>query len=121
MAELEKRMSVGKNTGITPRMFKYQLSAWAGREKKHIVLPEGTDERILHATAKLVTAGLVEITLFGKERDINARAKQLGVELDMDRIHILDPGSDPRFNDFADTLYKLRKHKGLTHGKQHAT
>ncbi|MDO3643646.1 phosphate acetyltransferase [Mucilaginibacter sp. L3T2-6] len=114
VAELERSINTGKATGITPRMFQYQLTTWAAREKKRIVLPEGTDERILRAAAKLVAANLVEVTLFGLETDIRARAKQLDIELDIDKIHIIDPASDPNFNDFADTLYKLRKHKGLT-------
>ncbi|MGN6394446.1 MAG: phosphate acetyltransferase [Mucilaginibacter sp.] len=114
VAELERSINTGKATGITPRMFQYQLTTWAAREKKRIVLPEGTDERILRAAAKLVAANLVEVTLFGLETDIRARAKQLDIELDIDKIHIIDPASDSNFNDFADTLYKLRKHKGLT-------
>ena len=113
-AELEKLLIAGKPPGITPRMFQYQLTEWAERSKKHIVLPEGTDERILRATAKLIAAGLVNITLFGRESDLRAQVKQLAIGLDLGKVNLVDPLNDPNFNDFAETLYELRKHKGMT-------
>jgi phosphate acetyltransferase len=114
IAELKKIMISSKPSGITPRIFQYQLTEWARNIKKHIVLPEGTDERILRAAAKLVAADLVEITLFGRENDIRAMVKQLAIQLDVGKIHITDPATDPNFNDFAEKLYDLRKAKGMT-------
>lgn len=112
--ELEKRIGAGKTSAVTPLMFRYQLTELARRKRKHIVLPEGTDERILRAAAKLVAAGLVKITLFGAESDIRARTEQLDIDLDMAKVNVIDPIHHPDFDDFADTLYKLRKHRGLT-------
>lgn len=111
---LEKLLSAERPTGLTPRMFQYQLTEWAAKAKKHIILPEGNDERILRAAAKLIAADLVTITLFGHDKDIRAQVKQLGIGLNMDQVNVVDPASDPRFNDFANTLYELRKHKGMT-------
>ena len=50
---LEKQLSTLPDQGITPKMFIYNLVQQAKSDKKHIVLPEGTDERILRAAASL--------------------------------------------------------------------
>ncbi|HEY0243920.1 MAG TPA: phosphate acetyltransferase [Mucilaginibacter sp.] len=112
--ELERLIISSKPSGITPRIFQYQLIEWAGRSKKHIVLPEGTDERILKAAAKLIARELVDITLFGYEKDIRAAVKQLDIDLDLDKVRIVNPASDPNFDDFANTLYELRKNNNVT-------
>jgi phosphate acetyltransferase len=112
--ELQKLIISSKPSGITPRIFQCQLIEWARRSKKSIVLPEGTDERILKAAAKLVAQELVDIILFGHENEIRAIVKQLDIDLDLDKVHIVHPASDPNFNDFADTLYELRKNKNMT-------
>ena len=51
--------------GITPRMFQYSLVKRAQQAKKHIVLPEGTDERILTAASRLIAMDQVDMTLIG--------------------------------------------------------
>ncbi|WP_179412185.1 phosphate acetyltransferase [Mucilaginibacter sp. E4BP6] len=112
--ELQKLIISSKPSGITPRIFQCQLIEWARRSKKSIVLPEGTDERILKAAAKLVAQELVDIILFGHENEIRAIVKQLDIDLDLNKVHIVHPASDPNFNDFTDTLYELRKNKNMT-------
>ena len=52
--DLAKAMITFEPKGITPRMFQYNLLKWAQKEKKRIVLPEGDDDRILTAAARLV-------------------------------------------------------------------
>ena len=66
--ELAERLITFKAKGITPRMFQYNLLQKAKSSKKHIVLPEGSDERILMATKMLIDAEAVtiEIRLFQK-------------------------------------------------------
>jgi len=51
---------------FTPRMFQYNLLQRALKNKKHIVLPEGNDERVLRAAARLIDAHVVDLTLIGE-------------------------------------------------------
>lgn len=99
--------------GMTPRMFQYSLVKRAQQSKKHIVLPEGTDERILTAAARLVAMDLVKITLLGDPEVIKKKVMKMGLNIDLEKINIIDPTQSDRFQDYAETLYELRKHKGV--------
>src|SRR5690606_36546253 len=55
---------------FTPRMFQYNLLQRALKNKKHIVLPEGYDERVLRAAARFITAHVVDLTLIGEKEKI---------------------------------------------------
>ncbi|MBK5192450.1 MAG: phosphate acetyltransferase [Flavobacteriaceae bacterium] len=99
--------------GITPRMFQYSLVKRAQQAKKHIVLPEGTDERILIAASRLIAMDLVDITLLGEKETIRRKIENLGIKLDLDKVEIIDPASSPNFEDYARTYYELRKHKNV--------
>ncbi|WP_081212417.1 phosphate acetyltransferase [Salegentibacter sediminis] len=99
--------------GRTPRMFQYDLVKRAQQSKKHIVLPEGTDERILTAAARLINMDLVDITLLGDEEIIKKTVAKLGLNLDFDKVNIIDPVNSANFLDYAETFYELRKHKGV--------
>ena len=114
IAELDKQLITFKPSGITPRMFQYQLMEWAKSAKKHIVLAEGTDERILKATARLVSQGIVDITLIGKAEEIHSIINRLNINLDLAKVKIVFPVDDERYNDYANTLYELRKSKNVT-------
>ncbi len=46
---LDEKIVTFQPEGITPRMFQYQLVQRAKKQKKHIVLPEGNDDRILES------------------------------------------------------------------------
>ena len=99
--------------GITPHMFQYQLSKWAKSQTRHIVLPEGNDERVLKATARLVAQEICKVTLLGNPIEIAASVKRLGLSLDLTKIGVLDPANSDYYNDFVETLYELRKTKNV--------
>jgi phosphate acetyltransferase len=99
---------------LTPSMFQYNLLQKAKSSRKHIVLPEGNDERIMEAAARLQLLNIVDLTLLGDRREIQNKADQLGLQIDLDKINILNPENSIHNNDFAKTLYEARKHKGLT-------
>lgn len=99
--------------GITPHMFQYQLTKWAKSQKKHIVLPEGNDDRILKAVEKLIAQDIVDITLLGDPLEIGASVKRLGLSLDLNSIHIHNPAVSEHYNDYVETLYELRKAKNV--------
>ncbi|CAI9429468.1 phosphate acetyltransferase [Candidatus Ornithobacterium hominis] len=97
----------------TPRMFQYDLINMARKEKKKIVLPEALDERILSATARLSKMGLVDIVLLGNEEEINNKIKNLNLNIDFSSVEIIDPHNFERFEEYTETFYELRKHKGI--------
>ncbi|WP_298474078.1 phosphate acetyltransferase [uncultured Maribacter sp.] len=113
--QLEERLITAEATGITPRMFQYNLLKKAQQGKKHIVLPEGTDERVLRATKELIDANVVNITLLGNKEQITEKVTNLDLDLDLSKINIEDPTLSIHFEDYVETLYELRKHKNLNH------
>lgn len=99
--------------GITPRMFQYQLVKRAMLQKKHIVLPEGSDDRILEAAAKLLKQEVVRLTILGKKDEIDTSLKRLNIELDPRNVNIINPAESPLLPDYIRTLYELRKDKNV--------
>jgi len=110
---LDQKIASYEFAGITPHMFQYQLVKWAKGQKKHIVLPEGNDERILRAAARLLNQEIVELTLLGDPVEITAKIKQLGLNLDINRLRILQPAQSEYYQDYVETLYELRKNKNV--------
>ena len=100
-----------KPEGITPRMFQYNLVKRAQKIKKRIVLPEGNDERILRATARLVGLNIVDITLLGVPNKIKNTINKLGINLNLKKINIINPVESEYFDNYVETFYELRKHK----------
>ncbi|MEM9142019.1 MAG: phosphate acetyltransferase [Bacteroidota bacterium] len=111
--ELAQRLVTFTPTGITPRMFQYNLLKTAQADKKHIVLPEGLDERILMAAKEILDTEAATLTLLGNPDRIMEKVMQLDLGLDFSKISIIDPIESEYFEDYADTLYELRKHKGI--------
>jgi phosphate acetyltransferase len=98
---------------FTPRMFQYNLLQRALKNKKHIVLPEGYDERVLRATARLIDAQVVELTLIGEEEKIREQIEKHDISLNIEDINIISPLKSPHFKDYVNTFYELRKHKNV--------
>ncbi|MBU2514044.1 phosphate acetyltransferase [bacterium] len=97
---------------ITPKMFEFGLIKRARHKKQHIVLPEGEEERILSAVEIILHRDIADITLLGNEQVILDKIANLGLDLKNPRI--IDPIKSTYFQDYADTYFKLRKHKGIT-------
>jgi phosphate acetyltransferase len=103
-----------KSNRLTPSMFQYNLLQRARDHKKHIVLPEGEDTRILAAAARLQLLDIVDLTLLGDRNTIQLKCNQIGLQIDLDAINILNP-ADSIYNDqFTNSLFEARKHKGMT-------
>jgi len=111
---LEEKIVTFKSESITPHMFLYQLAKWAKSEKKHIVLPEGNDDRILRAAARLIAQDIVKLTILGDSSEMAAAIKRLGLTLDISKINIVNPATSEYYDDFVHTLYELRKNKNVT-------
>ncbi len=111
---LESKMISFTTTTITPRMFQYQLVKRAKEQKKHIVLPEGDDDRILQAADMLIRQNIVRLSILGNRENILTSFKRLNLLLDESQVNIINPQTSERYNDYVNTLFELRKNKGLT-------
>jgi phosphate acetyltransferase len=109
---LARRIEVTRSTNVTPLMFEYDLIARAKANRQHIVLPEGSEDRILQASEVLLRREVVELTLLGNEEKIRSKIATLG--LDLGTISIIDPEHSELREKFACLLAKLRRHKGMT-------
>jgi phosphate acetyltransferase len=110
---LAERLITFKAEGITPRMFQYNLLQRAKLHKKHIVLPEAYDERILQAAKQLIDLGVVTLTLIGEKSKIAVRLASLDISLDIESVNVVNPINSEMFEDYAETLFELRKHKNI--------
>jgi len=113
--ELTRVLGVAKATVVTPLMFEYQLLQRARGDLKHIVLPEGDDDRILTAAAILLERGVAKLTILGEPFEVRARAIELG--LDIAAAEVLSPFDPVYVHRFATEYARLRAHKGMTYEK----
>ncbi|GAC67546.1 phosphate acetyltransferase [Gordonia soli] len=97
---------------VTPQMFEYGLVARARADRKHIVLPEGSDDRILRAAGRLLRRGVVTLTILGDPSAVGQRAEELGI--DLTGADLVDPATSDLLDEFADEYAELRKHKGVS-------
>ena len=110
--ELVERIHVERPPRMTPTMFEYDLMERAGADPRHIVLPEGDDERVLRAAELLLRRGVVELTILGDVEEVSGRAAALG--LDLEGARLVAPAEAPERSEYAAAYHELRKHKGVT-------
>ena len=111
---LEKKIISFQTKTITPRMFQYQIVKRAKEHKKHIVLPEGDDDRILMAADTLIKQDVVDLTILGNKKTISAALKRLNLSLDIEQVKIINPATSERQVEYVETLYELRKNKNVS-------
>ncbi len=112
MQQLRQLIMQNVGTRMSPLMFEYQLIQRAKSQRKHIVLPESNDERILRAAEILSLRDVVDITLLGVESEVRSKAMHLGLKLR--NVQIVEPRTSPLRQAFAQVYYELRKHKNMT-------
>lgn len=112
MEELGQRILQRRIAIITPKMFEYTLLQQAKTAKQHIVLPEGEDERILRAAEILLRRDVVDITVVGNETEIRKSISRMGLRTET--LRVVDIAKSPDYEDYVETYYNLRKHKGIT-------
>ena len=93
-------------------MFEYELIERAKSSRRHIVLPEGEEPRILRAAEILARRDVADLTLLGNPDQIRQTAKTLG--LDLKGLNIIHPPSSTHREALAQAYYDLRRHKGLS-------
>jgi phosphate acetyltransferase len=109
---LDRRIDVLHSSRVTPLMFQHDLMGRARSMRRHIVLPEGTEDRVLRAAEIILLRDVVDLTLLGNREQIEAKIAALGLSLD--GVKIIDPLTSVLREDFGQTYYELRKHKGIS-------
>lgn len=84
----------------------------ARQDIKTIVLPESEDERTLRAAAKILEEKTANLILIGDEATVKADAEKYGVNID--GATIINPETSDKLEEYVNTLYELRKAKGMT-------
>ncbi len=80
--------------------------------KKRVVLPESNDERVLKAAQLAADEEIASVTLIGNRQMIEQNAHALNINLN--NVNCVDPMHDPRREEYTESLYELRRSKGLT-------
>ncbi|WP_022882742.1 phosphate acetyltransferase [Gryllotalpicola ginsengisoli] len=110
--ELLDALEVEASPVVTPLMFEYRLIERARAQRRHIVLPEGGDDRILHAASRVIERDIAQLTILGDEHAVRGRASALG--LDLDAAAVIDPVSSELRQRFGEEYTRLRASKGMT-------
>ncbi len=100
--------------GMTPKMFQYNMVKRAKKHRKHIVLPEGNDDRIIIAASRLLAMDVVDISIIGDKKQIENKVTELGLLFDFSKVNIISPRKDSYYDDYVNTYYELRKAKKMT-------
>jgi len=89
------------------------LAERAKARKRHIILPEGNDERILLAADIVLQKGIADLTIFGNPDKLRQRSESLGL-CNIRAAEFLDYRKSPFFDEYARIFFNLRKSKGIT-------
>ncbi|EEG06674.1 NADP-dependent malic enzyme [Pseudogulbenkiania ferrooxidans] len=96
-------------------LFMKPVFSQAKTDKKRVVLAEGEDERVLHATQEIVSQGLAFPILIGRPSVIEKRIERLGLKMTPGKdFELVNNESDPRFNEYWKEYYQLMKRKGVS-------
>ncbi len=109
---LEKKLITTPQTIVTPKMFEFNLIKRAKKNKQCVVLPEGNEERILRAVEVLSDRDVADLVILGDIQVIRDKIDLLGLR--MGKTRIIDPEQSELFEDYVQTFYDMRKHKGIT-------
>jgi phosphate acetyltransferase len=105
-------LQVHRSEVMTPLMFEHQLQDIARNDRRTIVMPESTDDRILESADILLRRGVANLILLGDAQAIKLRATHLG--LGLLGVQVVNPNDPALVERFADEYARLRAHKGVT-------
>ncbi|MFC0777657.1 phosphate acetyltransferase [Flavobacterium sp. HJSW_4] len=111
---LSQRVITFVAEGMTPKMFQYNMVKRAKQHRKHIVLPEGNDDRIIAAASRLLDMDVVDISIIGDKKQIESKVAELGLTFDFSKVNIINPIESEMYEDYANTYYELRKAKNVS-------
>ncbi|GAA3095981.1 phosphate acetyltransferase [Kribbella aluminosa] len=105
------QLALARSSAVTPLMFEHRLVDRAVSDRRHIVLPEGGEERILRAADVLLRRGVADLTLLGDPTVISQQAATLGV--DVSAATVVHPEHSELTERFAAEYHRLRRHRGV--------
>ncbi|ARN55912.1 phosphate acetyltransferase [Sedimentisphaera salicampi] len=82
---------------------------------RHIVLPEGEDQRMVDAASMASKEKMAIITMLGDAQSITSKLEEAGAAMDM--INVVNPADSPKLQEYAEEFYQLRKKKGIDMSK----
>ena len=96
-------------------LFMKPVFSAAKQDRKRVVLTEGEDERVLHATQEIVDGSLAFPILIGRPAVIQRRIEKLGLRIrpgvDFELVNNED---DPRYREYWMDYYTLMKRRGVS-------
>jgi phosphate acetyltransferase len=110
-AEILERLNLPRPETMTPLRFLHELIGRARADRRHIVLPEGTDVRILRAAEILHRRDVCDLTILGDDGQVRETAGSNGISLS--GMQILNPATSDLRERFAQEYARLRAHRGV--------
>ncbi|GLR10544.1 NADP-dependent malic enzyme [Mixta theicola] len=96
-------------------LFMKPVFAQARKDPKRVVLAEGEEARVLHATQELVSLGLAKPILIGRPNVIEMRLQKLGLKIEAGKdFEVVNNESDPRFKAYWSEYYQMMKRRGVS-------
>ena len=81
---------------------------------KRIAFADGEEERVLRAVQVLIEDRIASPILIGRPQVIESRIKRFGLNLNVDRLEIINPEDDPRYRDYVALFHSLVGRSGVT-------
>ncbi|WP_289367473.1 NADP-dependent oxaloacetate-decarboxylating malate dehydrogenase [Pantoea stewartii] len=96
-------------------LFMKPIFSQARKAPKRVVMAEGEEVRVLHATQELVSLGLAKPILIGRPNVIAMRLEKQGLKIEAGKdFEIVNNESDPRFKAYWNEYYQMMKRRGVT-------
>ncbi|MBM3201516.1 MAG: phosphate acetyltransferase [Chlamydiae bacterium] len=96
---------------LTPAAFRFSLMEKAKKHMRHILLPEGSDVRIIEASIIACMKGIANVSLFGKKEEIHRLSQSMGLDIPKN-LTIIDP--DKIRDQYIEDLVYIRRHRNIT-------
>ncbi len=87
----------------------------ARTDPKRVVYAEGEDERVLRAVQQVLDDGLARPIIVARREVARRRIEKLNLRFKLDQeVELVDPQSDPRYNEYSELYHKLMERKGIS-------
>jgi phosphate acetyltransferase len=110
--DLLDRLDLVRTRAVTPLMFEHDLIERASADRRRVVLPEGTEPRVLLAAAKVLQRGVADLVLLGDPELVYEAAARAGA--DLTGAKVVDPRDPALRLQLANEYVRLRAHKAVT-------
>lgn len=84
----------------------------ARNKDRQVVLPEGTEPRVIKAAKTIIAEKIARVTIIGEPSKIDKLAQEHG--LDLAQVEVINPVDSLDFNAYVDDFMELRKKRNIT-------